>query len=188
MWTQNTAFLGVLFSYVTGGNRDILGVATQRCRNGELALPATMKRSCACNKTEVFPVVSRHIVIKFPNTKFCGKPSFESRANTFGQTDGHDESRRVFRDCERALKDRLLIRKDCRSERTIRRDWVCLERKCCWTTAVSPAYGSTIETRVAAISNISRSRLVKVVEMGWRDAKTGRYQRDVILNIFCDLQ
>jgi len=69
--------------------------------------------------------VSQHIVIKFPNTKFCGNPSIESRADTCGQTDGHDEGKGVFRDCECVLKGRLLIWKDCRSERTIRRECGC---------------------------------------------------------------
>jgi hypothetical protein len=53
-------------------------------------------------------------VIKFPQHQIFGYPSIESSADTCGQTDGHNEGKGVFRDCDRALKERLLIWKDCR--------------------------------------------------------------------------
>lgn len=41
-------------------------------------------------------VFSRQIVIKVPSAKFHGNLSTGSRADTYGQTDGHDEATRRF--------------------------------------------------------------------------------------------
>jgi hypothetical protein len=42
------------------------------------------------------------IFIKAPSIKFHGNPSNGSRADTFGQTDGHEANRRFSRLCKRA--------------------------------------------------------------------------------------
>jgi len=82
-------------------------------------------RSYSCNMPEICQIVtkfgfSRHIVIKAcpptPYIKFHGNPSSESRAGTCGQTDVHDDSKGVYRHCERALKKHYLIWKYCRLE------------------------------------------------------------------------
>ena len=93
------------------------------------------------------------IVIKFPLHQVFENPSIESSADTCGQTDGHDEGNGVFRDCERALKERLLIWKDCSQlGRTIRRECVSEQKENVAGRRLSvAAHCSRTETRAAAI-------------------------------------
>ena len=114
-------------------------------------------------------------VIKFPQHQIFGNPSIESSADMCGQTDEYDEGKGVFRECEHALKERLLIWKDYRkSGRTIGRESMCEQKgNVAGRRLSAAAHCSRTETRAAVISNVSRNCLVECVEIGWRDAKTG---------------